>query len=329
MAVRTVFATITIGGATVPVIGCVVNQSGKRTASTFNAGVALSSFPGGDAFFRGLSANDVTISVNGSTLFEGEADAIDIEYDATTVTIRGRDHSAKLHETKNSEKFTNKTRAEIVKEIAQRNGLTAQITSSMKAGKTFQIDYVKLTDAISDATLLHKIAELDGVAWRVKGKTLEYGDPQGGSLTAIFVPPSGGMPATGNVLQLHVSWNLQAAKKTKVTVQSWNTKKKKALTGEKEVSGFSGNQTYKYRIPGLEQDQADDFAKNKLKEHTRHEISVHCEMPGDTSVDPSMKLNLQGNAFAQSYEIDTVCHRIAMHGYTMSITAKSAKDGRS
>jgi phage protein D len=71
------------------------------------------------------------------------------------------------------EKFNNQTRAQIVNTVAQRNGLQAQVTAAtLLAGKLFQIDYAKLTDGVSDAAILHKLAELSGARWWVLRRRL-------------------------------------------------------------------------------------------------------------------------------------------------------------
>jgi phage protein D len=327
--VQSVTALMQIGGISVPVREAGVHIEATRQSSTFNATAALDSF-GGDSFFAGLSSNEVTITVDDHTLFDGEIDPIDISYDEGVVRLTGRDHSAKLHEQKSSEKFTNQTRADIVKTIAQRNGLTANISGGMMlAGKLFQIDYVKLTDSISDAAILHKLAELEGASWWVKGKTLNFGQQSSGSYQVTLNRHPGG-PVTGNFVTLNIYWNMQAAKSHKLNLSSWNTKQKKVISATASVNGISGQQIYNYRVAGLQQDQATDLAKKKLAEHIRHELTILAGMAGDVTLDPSMKLQLQGTAFDGSYTIDSIEHQIGWrHGHMMMVTARDAKSGRS
>jgi hypothetical protein len=87
--------------------------------------------------------------------------------------------------------------------------------------------------------------------------------------------------------------------------------------------------TYNYRSPGLEQDHADDLATNKANEHARHEVEVQLNLVGDPSIDVGMGLQLIGTAFAQTFEMDRICHDISEHGYRMQVIAKSARQGRS
>jgi phage protein D len=290
----------------------------------------LNSFPGGDAFFAGLTDNSGSISIDGVSLVSGEWDAWRIGYGESIVQMTGRDSSVSLHEKKSSEKFSNQKRSEIVNTIAQRNGFQAQVAqATLMAGKLFQIDWAKLTDGVSDAAILHKLAELSGARWWVKNGTL-YFKGKGDISSNYIVRYQGGEPAAGDFLQLHVGINCQAGKTISVNVKSWHQKKKQTISSTKTVKGHIGKTlTYNYRAPGLEQDHADDLAKNKADEHARHEVEAKLNLVGDPSIDVGMGLQLIGTAFAGTFEIDHICHTINEHGYTMQITAKSARQGRS
>jgi phage protein D len=330
--VRAPRAQITIGGQSFNVLSARVNQEGTRRSSTMSALCALNTFPGGDAFFHDLSDNSGSISIDGIPLVTGEWDNVNIGYDETGVALTGRDSSISLHERKSSEKFNNQTRAQIVNMIAQRNGFQAQVAqATLMAGKLFQIDWAKLTDGVSDAAILHKLAELSGARWWVKNGTLYF--KRKGDLSSNYIvryQGGGSGPSKGDFIQMGLSLNLQAAKTIEVNVLSWHQKKKKTLTAKKTAKGQIGSTlTYNYRAPGLEQDHVDDLAMNKANEHARHEIEVQATLVGDPSIDVGMGLQLIGTAFAQTLEMDHISHSIGKHGYTMEITAKSSRQGRS
>ncbi len=330
--VRAPRAQVTIGGQSFGVLSARVNQEATRRSSTMEASCALNSFPGGDAFFAGLSDNSGSISIDGIPLVTGEWDAWRIGYGETIVQMSGRDSSISLHERKSSEKFNNQKRSEIVNTIAQRNGLQAQVAqANLMAGKLFQIDWAKLTDGVSDAAILHKLAELSGARWWVKNGTL-YFKGKGDITSSYIVRYQAGDPgpSSGDFLSLHLGINCQAGKTISVNVKSWHQKKKQTISSTKTVKGHIGKTlTYNYRSPGLEQDHADDLAMNKANEAARHEIELQLNLVGDPSIDVGMGLQLIGTAFAQTYEMDHVCHDIGEYGYTMHITAKSARQGRS
>src|ERR1700724_944284 len=112
--VRAPRAQITIGGKSFGVISATMNQEATRRSSTMSASCALNSFPGGDAFFAGLTDNSGSISIDGVSLVPGEWDAWRIGYGESIVQMTGRDSSVSLHEKKSSEKFSNQKRSEIV-----------------------------------------------------------------------------------------------------------------------------------------------------------------------------------------------------------------------
>lgn len=327
--VRAPRAQITIGGQSFNVISARVNQEATRRSSTMSASCALNSFPGGDEFFAALSDNSGAISIDGIPLVAGEWDAWRIGYGKSIVQMTGRDSSISLHERKSSEKFNNQTRSDIVNTIAQRNGLQAQVAQeTLMAGKLFQIDWAKLTDGVSDAAILHKLAELSGARWWVKNGTL-YFKGKGDISSSYTVRYQAGEPSSGDFLSLHLGINCQAGKTISVNVKSWHQKKKQTISSTKTVKGHIGKTlTYNYRSPGLEQDHADDLAMNKANEAARHELEIELHLVGDPSIDVGMGLQLVGTAFAQSFEMDHICHTIGERGYTMQITAKSARQGR-
>jgi phage protein D len=329
--VRAPRAQITIGGQSFDVLKAQVNQEATKRSSGMVASCALNSFPGGDEFFAALSDNKGGVTIDDLQVVDGEWNDVSINYETALVHLKGQDGSIILHQKKSSEKFNNQTRSDIVNTIAQRNGFQAQVAqATLMAGKLFQIDWAKLTDGVSDAAILHKLAELSGARWWVKNKVLYFkgkGDISSNYIVHYQAGNSG--PASGDFIALEVLLNLQAAKTTEVNVLSWNQKKKQTFSSQKRILGMQGPLIYNYRTPGMEQDHVDDLAKNKAEEIARHAIEVHVTLVGDPTIDVGMGLQLNGTAFAQTLEMDHISHSISEHGYTMAITAKSAGEGRS
>lgn len=323
-------AAVTIDGRRIDILSGGADQEATRKSSTMHALCALKDF-GGDRVFASLASLNGSLIVNGTTLVDGVWDTASIDYDDQVVRLSGRDKSAALHENKPSEKFNNKKRSEVIELIAKRNGLQVKIDGGiLHAGKKFQIDWAMLAHGISDASIIHQIAELEGARWWVKGSTLYFSSKssQGSSYPVIFQAGGSG-PNAGNFIRLRASINLQAAKTLKVLVNGWHTKKKKVISSSKSLNGVGGTLTYNYRTPGVEQDHADDLALRKLAEHSRHELTLDIHMVGDTSIDIGMGLQLLGTAFDQTYDIDSIHHQIGQDGYTMAIRAKAARQGRS
>lgn len=301
-----------------------------RESSSFSVSIPMRRAERVFADAESLDAKIVVASGFGDrTIITGELDDAQFDYEARTIHLTGRCKSAKLHEMKTSEKWTNKKPDEIIKDLAQKAGLDADVTSAkVRAGRKWADDYVKLSDNVSFAAVIHKMSELMGARWWVdaEGK-LHVKDDASGTYT-ISYRENGSGPINSDALRIRISKNFVAAKDVEVKVKSWNQKKKKVIEAEKKISGKGGKVAYEYHIPGLEQDIADQYAKAKAAEHVAHEIQLQADCIGDPDCAPGMKLQLIGTAFAQSLDIDSVSHAFGMRGHLMTISAKSAKEGR-
>lgn len=323
-------AFISVSGGQFPIEHGSVDQTGTKKTATFSADIPLS-YPGAEAAFSSLGENTASIivsSVAGSgTLVTGEIDNVDIDYVGRTIAVTGRDQSAKLHETKSAEKWTNKKGSDIVQDLAGRAGLGVMAdASTLLAGKLVQIDWARISDNISFASIIHKLAELDGARWFVKNGTLYYQsqDAPQGTYSVNYSPPTPDSPMMGDFIALKIERNIQAGKNINVTVKSWNPKQKQAFTGTGNVSGNGGPQNYVYHIPNLDQDHVTKHAKAKAAEVGRHAVTVNATLIGDPSLDPSMDLVVNGTGyFDNSYPIDSVHHDFGMVGYTMDVVAKT------
>jgi hypothetical protein len=328
------FAWITVNGGTFPIEHGSVSQQAKRKTSSFSVTIPLS-YPGARAAFGpGLGDNTATISVStrgmSGTLFTGEVDTTEFDYIGRVIHVTGRDKSAKLHETKTSEKWVNKKPSEIVQDLIGRVGLSGNITSSaLMAGKKLEADFVKLSDNVSYGYIIHKLAQLDGARWFVDPQgTFHYvplGSPQG--IYSITVNQAT-QPISADCPYLRVRRNVRAGKTQSVTVKAWHPKKKQVFSYTSNVEGNGGPIAFNYHIPVLEIDHVKKHAMSRATERARHELAVHATVVGDPSVSAGMGLQLSGTDFDQTYEIDAVHHEFGMSGHRTSIAARSAKSGR-
>lgn len=325
------FSYLSVGGSQFPIEAGTVSQHRTKKSSTFHVAIPLS-YPGAEATFATLGDNEATITVvtNGAsgTLLTGEADNATFDLIGRTIKVSGRDKAHKLHGKKTSEKWINKTGSEIVQDLAGRVGLSVKIEGQgLKAGKLLEQDFVRLSDNVSFAYVIAKLAELDGARWWVdKTGTLHYqsNNNQSGSYTLNMRDANGQVSA--DFMQLHIHRNIQAGKPIEVKVNSWHPKDKKVYKGEKSLGGVGEKQEYHYTLPNLKQDHVDKYAESKAAEHGRHELTISATMVGDPSIDVAMALVLNGTQhFDQSYEMDCVTHSIGMGGHRMTITARSRK----
>ena len=319
---------LSVNGAMLPIERGHCEQARTRKSASFSADIPLN-WPGALATLAnagGQTASVIVFSLAGlGTLITGQLDTVDADFiGATKITVEGRDQSAALHETKSAEKFTNQTGSQIVQTLASRVGLQVQADSSqLMAGKLVNIDWAKLTDGISLAAVIQKVAELDGATWWVdKQGVLHYSTqpPQNGTYTISYDP---GPPIVSDAHQLAVRANLQAGKNINVTVKSWHPKKKQVFTGQANVSGRGGQANYVYHIPSLDQQHAQQYAQSKANAHARHAFTLSAQLVGDPSIDIDMNLVLSGTGyFDGTYAMDSIHHDFGMRGYTMDIEAK-------
>ncbi|WP_425907613.1 hypothetical protein [Nitrobacter sp. TKz-YC02] len=212
-----------------------VSQRANRQSSGFNAVVPMS-YPGARQLLATMGKNEATITVltrgMTATLITGEVDTADFDYIARVINVTGRDKSAKLHDKKSSEKHVNKMPSDVVSDLIGRVGLAGNVTSSsLMAGKKLQQDFVHLTDNVSYAYVIHKLAQFDNARWWVdangKFNYVPFGSPQG--IYSISINQDQ-QPISSDCLMLRICRNIQAGKSIKVKVSAWHPKKKQVFS---------------------------------------------------------------------------------------------------
>ena len=325
-------AWLTVSGQTFPVLNGSANQTTTKKSASFSATIVLT--PATEALFAGLGDNDASVSVqtNGAqaTLVAGEIDSVRNDYIAGTIAVTGRCKSAKLHEKKTSEKWLNKKHTEVVQDLASRVGLSVDMGSfdALKAGRFIQLDWAKVTDNVSYASVLHRAAEALGARWWVDAKGVLHMQPLG-SPKGVYTINYRDNPKSADVLKLEICRNIPAGKPLTVKVHSFHPGQKRNYAGTYTIGGNGSSVIYGFHVPGHSQDHVNAHAKHKAKEIAKHEIQLSARMIGDPTIDIAMGLQLSGTAYAQTFEMDEISHSFGMRGHTMHISAKSAKAGRS
>jgi len=309
-----------------------VHQVATRGQSSFNVNIPMN-YPGAYHAFCDLTENSTEVwaqNVSGTgVLITGSVLKVTYNYLGGIINLWGQDVGYKLHEQKSSETFKNQKGSQITQTLAGRCGIPCQAEASkLMAGKKIKDDFVKLTDGISYATVIHLLAQYDGARFFVdRFGTLIYQiqDQTGGGYSVFWKmgPPYD----VSDALDLQVIINVRAARGGQVKVPSWHPKKKKLITGNSSF-GSSGGITYHQRIQHLEQEQADQWAQARAHEHDRHQREVRAECVGDVNIDVHQGLTLSGTTcFDDSYTIDQVDHDFGMTGYRMAITASTGGGG--
>ncbi len=339
-------AYVSLGGVSILVEECTVHQTKKNTASTFSAKAPLTAMTaaGCDLNYLGSQSEiQVTVSYdagNGaaSPLFTGTIDKVDVDLTekGQYVSLSGRDQSKQLHDKKSNSKYANKKSEEVAQDLAGQAGLGLNTDSgTVITGRIYTAEQVKLTNNPSLWTALRHLGEAEGKVIAVFNGEVYFRTLDDQSLppfSVFYSVASPNAPAqSSGIVKLKLGRNYNAAKKHTVNVKSWDHKKKQTISSTASSGSGDHEQVYNYyTLHHKTQDQVDKHAKSKLKEHTRHEFDCTVEMPGDTGVSPLNTLQLSGtnSPWDQTFNIDSVEHKMSLSGYMMTITTKAAKKGR-
>lgn len=327
-------AWLTVNGQALPIEHGEVSSRATRRSASFSCVVPMA-WPGAAAALARLGDNVATITVmtrgSWATLLTGEIDETEFDEIHRTIHITGRDKSAKLHDTKTSEKWLNKTPSEIIQELIGRVGLGGTVTGlGTLAGKQLSQDFVKLANSLSLATVIHRLAEFEGARWWVDGNGtfhyVPYGSPQG---TYSITINQQSEPISADCLDLRIRRNVQAGKPLAVTVKGWHPRKKQVVSHTSNVSGTGTTRSYNYEIPTLVQGNARQHARSRATERARQEFCVTATVVGDPTVVAGMGLQLNGTQyFDQTYDLDEVHHDFGMGGHLTHLVARAPKSGR-
>jgi phage protein D len=263
-----------------------------------------------------------------TSLITGEADCLALDPLSNTVTLEGRDLSARLIEARSEDVFANQTASDIATTLAGRHGLTANVQhTTTLVGRYWNSDrnrvsldhYARHT---SEWDLLARLAAAEGFDVWVSGTTLNFRptpDPQPQSVT----PQS--------FTRLSLDHALTLAGDIEVVVKSWNPRTQAGCNLSASRAGSGGRaQRYVYVLPNLTTDEAQRYADLRLTEITRHERVLTAEMPGELSLAPRQALTLAGVGlgFDQTYWIDRVDRHLSVsHGFRQTLTARNANAG--
>ena len=334
-------ASLTLNGATVPgtVISLEVTNNNYFSPDSFRVEMALSAMPDAyNAAFWADSQAQIGLSVGlgpgvQTQLILGLADEIELDLPHGCVRATGRDLSAPFLDNKTEEKFQNQTSSQIVEVLAARHGLTTSVTATTTpVGKYYEIDHARLTSDVSEWTLLNYLAQEEGFDIWVSGSVLNFQPSAQGSdpaYTIQYTPPTATSVRAGNFTDLTCRRSQTLARGTVVKVVSWNAKQQTAFTATAKRSGKgagSNPQIYTFKVPGLDQSQAQALANAKLSDITRHERVIDVTMPGDLSLQPRQLVGLAGTgtAFDQTYFVDEISRRLSVdEGFIQTIRMKN------
>lgn len=326
---------ITCGGNPFPYFEAKVRQERTRTGDTFNAKAALS-LVDLQWWYSVAAPVAVTITMNGTQLFAGNVDHADADFFERTFEICGRDAAAVLNDTQTSEKFLNQKPEQIVQTIAQRHGIEAEIdsTDSTDAGKQYSSDFDAISNRGSEWTFINKLADHYGmIAYMTGGKLyFKHPDEQLPIKQIWYRAPTPENCESGNFTKLKAVRNFILGKPIKVNVHSHNHRRKEHILATARSEGGSGDPlVYNHTIAGINQDQAQTIAQQKLNEVAAHEMKItELEIPGDETINARTEIQLSGTntPLDQKYDMTSVDHAISIkEGYRTGLVVKNKKQG--
>lgn len=320
-----------------------VDETEYAQPDTFNARIALSALPEArnaafwakagkveaEAFF-GFPADPQDFGeADLESMFVGQVDEVDIDWPAMTLSLSGRDHTAKLMEGKSAEKYINQTASDVATKLAGKHGLTPKVTATKeKIGRFYASDHVDIKTEQTDWDFLTWLARQEGMMVYVRGKELVFRErPDEGQDPYVIrhVPagPNGELPEASQFIRTGRS--LTVAKGIKVVVRSWNSKAKKAFERQAGKGGADALE-YRYTIPNLTADETKARAEKILAELSRHAMRLDFSGSADNllRIDDIIRLEGTGTEFDQVYYPQSIRRRLeGRGGYEWSVTAKN------
>ena len=275
----------------------------------------------------------------------GQVDTVEYDPSAFVVNVSGRDLTRVFIDTKSTEKYVDLTSSQIATKLAQKHGLTPQVTATKyKAGKYYKLDHVTMTDERSEWELLNYLAEQEDFVVYVRNQTLYFGPKPGDSASPYtsdpyvieWKPPTDNSPVSANVQTMNFSRALTVSRGIQVIIRSWNARQAHGFTAQfpakakaiqaGKAKTFGGVQTFVRTIPNLTQEQADQKAQALYTQITQHEMKLTAELPGDVILDTTSTIQVTGTstAFDQIYYPDSITRRMSWDdGFSMSLSAKN------
>lgn len=252
------------------------------------------------------------------------------------LTVTGRDFTARLMDSKTSEKYPNLTASAVATKMAEKYGLTPVVTATTeKIGRYYEIDHVDLQIEQTEWDVLTWLARQEQFSVFIRGRELHfqpYATEDQTPFIVQYAPQTDAEPQSATVQNITFGRTLTVAKDVEVTVTTWGSKTKKTIQRKSTRRGGSGKtrstevQKYSYRIGNLSADEAQRRADQLAAEITKHRMKISVSGPADNKLmlDDSIKLVGTGTAWDQVYFPDSINRSLTFEGgYTWEISAKN------
>lgn len=349
---------VTVNGITAAFIRAEVNNTTNFLADTFSLELPISGQPSqlSMQYFASESAIMIEVFIGFppdpsnytkeqlDIMITGQVDDVEIDLLERKYILTGRDLTAKFIDNKTTNKYPNLTSSQIVTMLAEKEGLTPDVTpTSTPAGTYYAGDRAALTAELPEWDLITFLAQQEDFSAYVEGTTLHFHPAPTEKDKAYLLqyqdnendPEKGYTAFNGNNLKL--SRSLTVARDIIVIVRSWNSKSKKAFnvrvkaTPNKKTALASkaqpigDAQTFTYVKPGFTKEQALQFAQQQIKNLSQHERKIEAELPGDNILKKVGVVRLKGTNtdYDQVYFTSSVNRVLSPTQYSMTVEAKN------
>jgi hypothetical protein len=309
--------------------------------------------------FAGFPQDPVNFTIDDmDSLIIGRVDDVTINMDARTIQVSGRDYTSYFIDNKSAEKYPNLTASQIVKKLAAKYGLKAQVTeTTTKVGKYLEQDIVRMHSERSEWDLLTWLAgetlDANGVPYHVyvKGDTLYFApqimkrnpdtgilEPQAEKYVVRWIPADADTPFNQGPMtnDLILRRNLTVLRNVTVKVISYSSGDKARRIGwyprnSRGISPGLGKvpaQLIERTIRGLTTEGCYARAQQIHREQTQHERKLpDLEFPADNTLNVGMLVQLTGTgtSFDQDFYPESVTRTFGWDsGYKMTVRAKNS-----
>jgi hypothetical protein len=308
-------------------------------------------FVPGDAFplaWWGATANktmqvQIDLAADGQTFTQvmtGNVDTPKLDMVANTVTCAGRDLAAAFIDTRTIRTYRNQTAGQIVTALAAGHpGLSAQVSDATAplAGRIYDVDTDKsaggdFSEAQNEWDLICRLGSQLGIIPYMAGSVLMFDTPPANPpvYAVTFTRDASGVVSSAEGLTLER--DLLVARDMIVTVQSWNSRKKKVFSATYRTTTKKASTDttlvptkFFFKVPNLMQDQCEALAKQKALDISTHERNAVIKAPSLVLLTPLHVIGISGTGtdYDQSYYPRSISYEISMEtGATTSIRAK-------
>jgi phage protein D len=354
-------AFLTINGRKLAVTKMTTNSTSHFTPDSWTAECSLYQQPQGftlkdwDTFDPstlvninyGLLANSQNANEfpkSSTNVLTGQIDDIVLDLTEGTVSLTGRDLTARLVDNKTANRWPNLTSSQVVTLICQmpQFNLTPQVTATTTPiGEYFnEGGYSASTSGTPYWDLITYLAQQENFDAYVSGTTLYFGPSQADTDKTpwvFYVKSDGNGRVWGNVKSMQLKRNANLSKDISITVISHNAKTGRSFQVNAARAGvYIGAssrsrsadtvQSYVFRKPGMTPAQAQDFANAELNEISKFEKEYTVTLEGDPgfSVRKMTQVIGTGTDFDTNYYVRTISREYSVAaGFEMTINGKN------